>query len=124
VRYYSGYPINELVGTDVNGDRDTFDRPVAGVDDATRPIVSPVDSTGRAIRNGIDGESQFLIDLRFQYMFGMPRRGQVGLFCELYNASNRVNFGNPTGNRRSSNFLVPVRAGDPRTVQLGVRYTF
>jgi hypothetical protein len=123
-RYYSGYPINELVGTDVNSDRDTFDRPVQGVNDATRPIESEVDETGRAIRNGIDGESQALLDLRLQYVFDLPRQGNIGLFWEIYNATDRVNFGNPTGNRRSSNFLVPVRANDPRTMQIGLRYSF
>jgi hypothetical protein len=123
-RYYSGYPINETVGTDVNGDRDSFDRPVQGVNDGGRAIESPLDENGRAIRNGIDGENQVLLDLRFQYLFGLPRSGQFGLFAEIYNATDRVNFGNPTGNRRSSNFLVPVSAGNPRTMQVGVRYTF
>lgn len=123
-RYYSGYPINELVGRDINNDRDSLDRPVRGIHDATRPIVSPVDATGRAIRNGIDGEELMLVDLRFQYLFDMPRQGSLGLFWEIYNATNRANFGNPTGSRRSSNFLVPVRANSPRTMQLGVRYTF
>lgn len=123
-RYYSGQPINELVGRDVNGDRDSFDRPVAGVDDANRPIVSPLDANGRAVRNGIKGENQMLLDLRLQYIFQVPRGGDVGLFLEMYNATNRVNFGNPTGNRRSANFLVPVRAGDMRTLQLGLRYSF
>jgi hypothetical protein len=123
-RYYSGYPINELVGTDVNGDNDTFDRPVRGVHDTARPIVSPVDSTGRAIRNGIDGEDLMILDLRFQYLFDLPRQGDIGLFWELYNATDRANFANPVGNRRSDNFLVPVRAGSPRTMQIGVRYTF
>ena len=55
-RYYSGYPINETIGTDVNGDRDDNDRPVRGVNDAARPIVSELDANGRAVRNGIDGE--------------------------------------------------------------------
>ena len=123
-RYYSGYPINETVGTDVNGDRDNFDRPVQGVNDGTSAIVSPLDENGRAIRNGIEGEDQMLLDLRFQYLFGLPRAGQFGLFAEIYNAADTVNFGNPTGNRRSSNFLVPVSAGNPRTMQVGVRYTF
>ena len=123
-RYYSGYPINETVGSDINSDRDNFDRPVQGVNDAGRAIVSPLDENGRAIRNGIDGEDQLLLDLRFQYLWTLPRSGQFGLFAEIYNATDRVNFGNPTGNRRSSNFLVPVSAGNPRTMQLGVRYTF
>jgi hypothetical protein len=123
-RYYSGYPINELVGTDVNGDRDAFDRPVRGVHDATRPIVSEVDENGRAIRNGIQGENQSLLDLRLQYLFELPRQGSLGLFWEIYNAIDRVNFANPSANRRSTNFLIPVRAGSPRTMQLGVRYSF
>ena len=49
--YYSGNPQNELLGVDVNGDQDDFDRPVRGRDDATRPILSKVDANGLAIRN-------------------------------------------------------------------------
>jgi hypothetical protein len=123
-RYYSGYPINELVGTDVNGDRDSFDRPIAGIHDQSRPIESELDENGRAIRNGIQGEEQMLVDLRVQYLFNLPRQGNLGLFMEIYNATDRANFGNPAGNRRSQNFLIPVRAGNPRTMQLGLRYTF
>ena len=123
-RYYSGYPIDEIVGLDVNGDRDSFERPLKGRDDATRPIVSPLDSTGTAIRNGIDGESQLVLDLRFQYIHKLLESHALGFFREIYNATNRVNFGNPTGSRQSTNFLVPVRANDPRTMQLGIRYTF
>jgi hypothetical protein len=123
-RYYSGYPINETVGSDVNGDRDNNDRPVAGVHDATSPIVSPLDENGRAIRNGIDGENQVILDLRLQYIFDLPAQNSLGLFWEIFNATGRVNFGNPTGNRRSSNFLVPVSAGNMRSMQLGVRYSF
>jgi outer membrane receptor protein involved in Fe transport len=124
LRAYSGYPINETVGSDVNRDRDNNDRPVAGVHDLTRPILSPLDANGMAIRNGIDGEDAFLLDLRFQYIFALPRQNRFGLFWEIYNATNRVNFANPTGNRNSSNFMVPVSANAPRTMQLGVRYTF
>jgi hypothetical protein len=36
--------VNELVGADVNGDLDDFDRPIKGRDDATRPILSDVDA--------------------------------------------------------------------------------
>jgi hypothetical protein len=124
LRYYSGYPINEIVGLDTNGDRDSFDRPVKGRDDAAYAIVSPLDSTGTAIRNGIDGKSQLILDLRFQYIHRFLESHTVGFFWEIYNATNRVNFGNPTGSHQSTNFLVPVRTNDPRTMQLGVRYTF
>jgi hypothetical protein len=122
-RYYSGLPINETVGQDVNGDRDNNDRPVAGIHDLDRPILSPLDENGRAVRNGIDGNSTVLLDLNLSYTADIPT-GQAGFFLEVYNVLNKVNLGNPTGNRNSSNFMVPVVAGRPLQVQLGVRYTF
>lgn len=123
-RYYSGYPINEIVGLDTNGDNDATDRPLRGVHDLTRPILSPLDGSGRAIRNGIDGNSVSLLDLRLQYVVETATRQNVGFFLEVYNALNTENLGNPTGNRNQALFMVPTTAGDMRTVQLGVRYTF
>jgi hypothetical protein len=49
---------------------------------------------------------------------------QAGLFLEIYNLLNHVNFGNPTGARNSSLFLVPTVADNPRSAQLGLRLTF
>lgn len=122
-RAYSGYPINETVGSDVNGDGINNDRPVRGVHDLTRPIVSKLDAQGMAVRNGIDGENKVIFDARAQYIF--PMQGyQAGVFLEIYNLTNHGNFGNPTGARNSSNFLVPIVADDPRTAQIGFRLTF
>jgi hypothetical protein len=123
-RYYSGYPINETIGSDVNADRDNLERPVRGVHDLTRPILSPLDSEGRAIRNGIEGNSSTLLDLQVQYVFNLPGTQTAGFFWEIYNALNRENLGNPTGNRNNRNFMVPVEAGTMRSMQLGIRYTF
>jgi hypothetical protein len=123
-RYYSGYPINETVGSDLNGDRDNLERPQRGVHDLTRPILSEVDSRGIAVRNGIDGNSTKLLDLQFQYVVDLRARQTVGFFWEIYNALNTINYGNPTGNRNNRNFMVPVEAGTMRSMQLGVRYTF
>ncbi len=78
-RYYSGFPINETTGTDNNGDRDDNDRPVRGVNDAARPIVSELDANGRAVRNGIDGESTKVLDLQVQYIVNLPRVPDGGL---------------------------------------------
>ena len=122
-RYYSGYPINETIGSDVNGDTVNNDRPMAGVNDLTRPILSPLDASGRAIRNGIDGEKQILLDGRFQYVWRIQRYS-AGVFVEIYNLTNRANFGNPTGNRNSPVFMVPNTVGDPTTTQIGFRLTF
>jgi hypothetical protein len=122
-RTYSGYPVNETTGVDSNGDGTNNDRPVAGRDDATRPILSPLDSRGRAIRNGLEGERKLILDGRLQYIWHV-RNYQAGLFLEIYNLTNHVNFGNPTGARNSANFMVPIVTDDPRTAQIGLRVTF
>ena len=125
-RYYAGNPANETLGRDANNDRDgaTYDRPVKGRDDATLPIVSKVDANGLAIRNGIKGNNKVLLDLRLQYAYRMAGANSVGFYWEIYNALDRVNFGNPVGDRRSPFFMQSIQADLPRTMQLGVRYTF
>lgn len=123
-KYYSGLPINETIGADVNADRDNNERPVRGVDDLTRPILSPLDANGRAIRNGIDGNGVTLLDLRTQYLLRLPQRQTASFFLEVFNALNKINYGNPTGNRNNRNYMVPVAAGTMRSAQMGVRYTF
>jgi hypothetical protein len=125
-RYYSGQPANETLGRDGNADRDstTFDRPVRGRDDATLPIVSKVDANGLAIRNGIKGNNKISLDVRTQYEHRLAASQTVGFYWEVYNALDRVNFGNVVGDRRSPFFLQSVNADLPRTMQLGLRYTF
>jgi len=122
-RAYSGYPINEATGSDSNGDGTNNDRPTKGVNDLTLPIVSPVDARGVAIRNGISGEKQVILDGRFQYIWKVQRY-QLGAFLEIYNLTNQVNLGNPTGARNSTQFLIPTVANDSRTAQLGLRVIF
>ena len=125
-RYYSGNPVNETIGIDRNSDRDgaNFDRPVKGRDDLTRPIVSEVDSTGMAIRNGIKGANKMLLDLRLQYVHRISGERTAGLFWEIYNALNRVNYANPIGARNSADFLRSITADEARSMQIGLRYTF
>jgi outer membrane receptor for ferrienterochelin and colicin len=122
-RAYSGYPINETTGADSNGDGTNNDRPTKGVNDQTLPIVSAVDSRGVAVRNGIPGEKQVILDGRFQYIWRVQRY-QIGAFLEVYNLTNQVNFGNATGARNSTQFLIPTVANNSRTAQLGLRVIF
>jgi hypothetical protein len=67
------------------------------------------------------------IDLRAGYRVRMPANRTIDLFAEVFNLTNRANFNNPTGDRRSGNFLVPVAlrgGGFPRQLQLGARLGF
>ena len=124
--YYTGNPVNELVGDDVNNDLDNFDRPTKGRDDRTSPILSEVDARGYAIHNTMPGHSDFLaLNLRVQYelpLGAMARR--LGVYWELYNLTNRNNFGNPFNERTSTLFNELTSVGAPRTMQLGLRYEF
>jgi opacity protein-like surface antigen len=123
-RVYSGYPINETTGSDSNGDNVTNDRPKQGVDDTpAKPILSVLDSRGYAIRNGLDGQRKALLDGRLQYIWRIQRY-QAGLFLEVYNLTNRANFGDPTGVRSSTNFMKTIVTDNPRTAQLGFRFVF
>jgi hypothetical protein len=97
---------------------------MAGRDDATLPIQSELDANGVAMRNALEGSDKMLLDLRVQYVHSLPAANTIGFFWEIYNATNRVNFDNPIGNRRSSDFMTSVVADDPRSMQVGLRYTF
>ncbi len=124
--YYTGNPVNELAGDDVNNDLDTFDRPVKGRHDATLPILSEVDANGYAIHNTMPGYSDFLaLNLRVQYQVPMGAANRtLGVYWEVYNLTNRNNFGNPFNERTSSQFNELTSVGAPRTMQLGLRYEF
>ena len=74
-------------------------------------------------RNGARGPGFFKLDVRLGYQFRLgPRRLEV--FGEIFNVMDRANFDNPTGDRRSGQFLVPTTlrgGGFPRQFQLGAR---
>jgi hypothetical protein len=67
------------------------------------------------------------IDVRAGYRVRMAANRTIDLFAEVFNLTNRANFNNPSGDRRSGNFLVPVAlrgGGFPRQLQLGARLGF
>jgi hypothetical protein len=121
----SGAPINETVGTDVNRDNDNNDRPIRGINDATRPIMSDVDGQGRAVINGLEGPGSLLLDASFRYQVPLNRGvDSIDLFYDIFNVMNRTNLVPPSGNRASSTFMVATAAQFPRQMQFGVRLRF
>jgi carboxypeptidase family protein/TonB-dependent receptor-like protein len=124
--YYTGNPVNELVGDDVNNDLDTFDRPAKGRNDATLPILSEVDANGYAIHNTMPGRSDYMtLNSRVQYELPLGAAARrLAVYWELYNLTNRNNFSNPFNERTSTLFNELTSVGAPRTMQLGLRYTF
>ena len=87
---------------------------------------NPYTAHANAERNGAYGPGLFQVDLRLGYR-GHPGGRTVDLFADVFNITNRANFDNPIGDRRSTDFLrlTTLRPGAvPTTVQLGVRYEF
>jgi hypothetical protein len=73
---------------------------------------------GRCVEHSISQRST-----RVQYIWRIQRY-QAGLFLEVYNLTNHVNFGDPSGARNSTNFMTTIVADNLRTAQLGVRLIF
>jgi hypothetical protein len=126
-RYLSGSSItiqNQNIDADQNGR--LFDPLPAGryCGDGENTIC--VDNEGG--RNGAKGPTYHQVDMRFGYRL-RPRRGAtLDLNLEMYNLFNRANFDNPTGDRRSTDFLrlTLLRGGNgqPRAAQFSIRYGF
>jgi Carboxypeptidase regulatory-like domain/TonB dependent receptor-like, beta-barrel len=78
-------------------------------------------------RNGATGPGLFQLDLRVGYRLRPGAGRSLDLFADVFNVTNRANFENPTGDRRSTDFLnlTTLRAGAvPTTAQIGVRLQF
>jgi hypothetical protein len=121
----SGAAINETVGGDINGDGDSNDRPIKGINDLLIPIRSEVDSAGRAVINGLTGPESFLVDMSFRYSIPLKAGfDSLDLFYDVFNIFNRENLVNPSGIRSSTVFMVPTAAQFARQMQFGVRVRF
>ena len=125
----TGRSVNITTGTDNNGDTRSNDRP-----DLLVPGGNPFDKatyftgfTGRVgnlPRNSALGPGFLQIDLRAS-KFVRFRNKRIEAFVEAFNATNRRNDGNPSGNLRSASFGLPSRlAGSPRQVEFGFRFDF
>ncbi|HEY3159557.1 MAG TPA: carboxypeptidase regulatory-like domain-containing protein [Vicinamibacterales bacterium] len=124
-RAVSGAPFS-LTDSTLDPDRNgTFAEPLPAAT-YTGTGRNPYTADARAERNGAYGPGLFQIDLRLGYR-GRAGGRTIDLFADVFNVTNRANFDNPIGDRRSTDFLrlTTLRPGAvPTTVQLGVRYEF
>ena len=109
--YATGVPFNIVAGSDLNNDTNNNDRPIG---------VSR--NTGRQSSTGS-------VDLRVSRAFRVSGRQSVEAIVEGFNLFNRVNilavnstFG--SGIVPLATFGQPTLAGDPRQIQLGLRWNF
>lgn len=126
LRALSGTPFT-MLDTNTDPDRNgiLFDPLPAGDYNGTGDDAFAVTSSDG--RNGAFGPGLLQFDMRFGYRLRVGGRRTLDLFGEIFNVANRANFANPSGDRRSTNFLrlTALRAGAvPRTGQIGVRFAF
>jgi hypothetical protein len=108
-------------GTDVNGDGDTFDRidlvgdPFANVPARTSPTSIPYlnkaafkvaapGTTGNLGRNALYGPGFFSLDPSMFKEFPIKERLRAQFHVEVFNATNRANYTNPTLTFNSGTF--------------------
>ncbi|HJU56307.1 MAG TPA: carboxypeptidase regulatory-like domain-containing protein [Pyrinomonadaceae bacterium] len=109
--YASALPFNILTGNDRNFDTNFNDRPVG---------------VGRNTGRGFDYAS---LDLRLSRKFRLTERLGLEAIAEGFNVLNRANLQLPnnvfgTGSAPLATFGRPTAAGDPRQIQLGLRFSF
>jgi hypothetical protein len=128
LQYYSALPFNLTSG--VANLQGTTSRPLAS--GATAPANFDVRAVTFIPRNGGVGSDFVSVNVRGSRAFRIGGSAKIEALVEVFNLTNRVN--NLTRNATFgpgaypsspvSTFNQITAVGDPRTVQLGVRFTF
>ena len=125
LRLLSGLPFT-LNDTSSDPDRNgqLFDPLPAGTYSGNGPNAITVEN--KAGRNGAYGPGYMQLDTRVGWRFRQGGR-TVDVTADIINVTNRTNFVSPTGDKRSTNFLLLTTlygGGQPRQAQVGIRLGF
>jgi hypothetical protein len=86
--------------------------------------VQTLNTAGNAARNSAYGPRQFNTDFALRKEFRVSERQAAEIRWESFNLFNTVNFSNPATTFGNTNFGWITGAGDPRVMQLAIRYQF
>jgi hypothetical protein len=86
--------------------------------------VAPQFTLGSASRNPVRGPGYRNVDLAASRRLRVRRATTLELRVEAFNLLNTPAFGNPNGVLGSPNFGTITTAGDPRVIQLAVKFGF
>ena len=92
--------------------------------DANAFRVQTLNTPGNSARNAAYGPRQFNTDFALRKEFRFNERHAAEFRWETFNLFNTVNFSNPATTVGNTNFGAITGAGDPRIMQLAVRYQF
>jgi hypothetical protein len=92
--------------------------------DTSRFALPALGTFGTAGRNILQGPGYADVDMSVFKLFRITESKALALRWEVFNVFNRPNFGNPSGNFSSSAFGQISSAGDPRIMQVGLKFQF
>jgi hypothetical protein len=125
-RFMSGRPLTiQNTNVDPNQNGILFDPVAAGTYSGVGENALTVENEGG--RNGAYGPIYVQLDMRFGYRVRMGGVRELDVFAAIFNVTDEPNFANPTGDMRSTSFLVPTAlfGGEvTRQLQIGARFTF
>ena len=127
-RYMSGAPFT-IHNTNIDADRNNI-----AIDPLPPGSYSGVGQNALSVenaggRNGAIGPDFYQLDLRLSYRLRLAGQRTIDLSADVFNATDRPNFNNPSGDLRlTATFLRPTSlyggSGFPRQAQVGVRFAF
>ncbi len=131
----TGNPWDINTGLDLDGDGISGDRPRGlapnsggHASDANLAIINAFRaSRGRApitMDQLTQDSGDKIVDVRVMKQIPLQGTARLGLFFEVYNLLNAVNYENPSGNMSSGSFAIRTVARDARQLQWGARVTF
>jgi hypothetical protein len=86
--------------------------------------VAPQFTVGSASRNPVRGPSYRDVDLALLRRIPMRANRAIEIRAEIFNLLNTPPFGAPAGVFGAANFGTIISAGDPRVVQLALKFLF
>jgi hypothetical protein len=88
-------------------------------------VAPPPGRGGLSARGSVEGPGSFTPDVAISKNFNTWKEGwRLQFRAEMYNAINHVNWGDPGTLLGGSNFGQIQSFGDPRTMQLGLKFAF
>ncbi len=87
-------------------------------------VASPEGRRGNFARGQFRGPVYSVLDLSLRKMFAIKGDVRLQFQADLFNVTDRVNWGNPSTNRSGAGFGVITTTQPPRNIQLGARLMF
>ena len=138
---WSATPVNVTSGADNSGTAVNQDRPNVVGDwhikgdrsknarilqyfNTAAFVQNPAGTFGNAGRNILRGDFRENLDLGAIKNFPIAERHRLQFRAEFFNVANHANLGNPNGGVSSPSFGRITGAGNPRVIQLALKYMF